>query len=199
MLTRIVVLAIGAFLTGAAGASAQSCLGFPSRDGQVAVAGSWGIPDEVGGDFHADVSGPGSFGFSYRTGVDDGEPSTYEARASYDFYMMEPAICVVGGFRYIDPSGSTVSERLGIPVGFGVGKTLDTGRFATTVYAIPQYMWTREVRTPVVGDEQVEISNEFTGEAGVTVAVLPFFVNGAITVGTIDEDQVFRIRVGLIF
>ena len=196
---RIVVLTAGALLFGAAGASAQACLGYPSRDGQLAVAGSWGTSDEVGGDFHADASGPGSFGFGYRTGLDDGDSSTYEARASYDFYMMEPAICAVAGVRFTDLGSGSVSERLAVPVGFGVGKTLDTGRFATTVYAIPQYMWVREVRTLVPGGEEVETSNEFTGEAGLTVGILPLFINGAITVDTLVDDPVFRIRVGLIF
>ena len=196
---RIVVLAAGGLLLGATGASAQSCLGFPSRDGDVVVAASWDDSDQIGGDFHADVSGPGSFGFAYRTGLDDGDPSEYELRGSYDFYMMEPAICVVGGIRFTDVGSTLVSERLAVPVGFGIGKTLDTGRFSTTVYAIPQYMWVREVRTPPLGGEDVETSNEFTGEAGVTLGVLPFFVNGAFTVGTLDNDSALRIRVGLIF
>lgn len=197
---RLVVLALGGLLMGAATASAQACLGFPSRDGDLVVAGSWDGADEVGGDFHADVTGPGSFGFAYRTGLDDEDLSIYELRTSYDLYLLEPSMCLVAGLRFTDlGSDSEVSERLAVPVGFGVGKTLDTGRFATTVYAIPQYVWLREVRTTAVGGDDVGISNEFTGEAGVTVGVLPVFINGAFTVGTLDSDRAFRIRVGFIF
>ncbi|HUG39728.1 MAG TPA: hypothetical protein VMM12_04550 [Longimicrobiales bacterium] len=199
---RVLVLTTAGILTGAAGAGAQACLGFPTRDGSIAIAASYGDMDgwtEIGGDFHADVSGPGAFGFAYRTGTGEGEPSTYELRGAYDFYLLEPAICVVGGVRFMDVGSAAVSERLGVPVGLGIGKTLDTGRFATTVYAIPQYMWVREVRTGALGDEVVETSNEFTGEAGLTVGILPLFLNGAITLDTLDDEPTFRFRVGLVF
>lgn len=197
----LLALVPAAIMGSAAGAAAQACLGIPSRDGEIAVAGFYGISDEVGGEFHADVSGPGAFGFGYRTGVDDGEPSLYDVRGAYDLYLLDPAICVVGGLRYtdIDVAGSTVSERLAVPVGFGIGKTRDTGRFSTTIYAIPQYMWVREVGTDIEGNEVTDTSNEFTGEAGLTLGFLPFFVNGSITLSTVSDDAAFRIGVGLLF
>lgn len=198
---RVILLATAAFLM-ASTAAAQGCIGFPTRDGAIALAASYADMrgwTEVGGDFHADVSGPGAFGFAYRTGTDDGEPSTYELRGAYEFYLLEPAICAVAGLRYMDVGSASVSERLGVPVGLGIGKTLDTGRFATTVYAVPQYMWVREVRTGALEAEVVQTSNEFTGEAGLTAGVLPLFVNGAITLNTLDHEPSFRLRVGVIF
>ena len=198
---RIVALGTSFLLAGTGLASAQSCLGFPSRDGDLVVAGSYATMDgasEVGGDFHADVSGPTGFGFAYRTGLDDGAPSTYEARISYDLYLLEPSVCVVAGVKYMDAEGTT-AERLGIPVGIGIGKTLDTGRLATTVYAIPQVMWTRAERADALGGDAVDTSTEFVGEAGLTIGLLPVFVNGAITLNTLDDEPSFRIRLGLLF
>lgn len=200
---RLVLLAV-LFLAGSSvGAAAQSCLGFPSRDGDLLVAGAYGLTadggSEVGGEFHADVSGPGAFGFAYRTGLGDTETATYEVRGSYDLYLLEPAICLVAGVRYVDLSSGTTSERLGVPIGIGIGKTMDAGGLATTVYAIPQYMWMREVRTDVLGSELVETSNQFVGEAGVTVGLLPLFVNGALALSTADDEPSFRIRIGLLF
>lgn len=200
---RIFVLTVAALLAGGTAVSAQSCLGLPSRDGGLAVAGSYGWMDggdaEVGGEFHADVTGPAAFGFSYRTGTGDAESSTYEFRGSYDLFLLEPAICVVAGIRYMDVDAGPVSERLGVPVGFGIGKTMDTGRFSTTVYAVPQFMWVREVRTDALGAEDTETSNEFVGEAGATLGILPFFINGAIVLNTLDNEPAFRIRAGLMF
>lgn len=201
-ISRILVLTAAGLLGGATGASAQACLGLPTGDGAVALAGSYTTvegSDEVGGEFNADVTGPGAFGFAYRTDRDDDGPSTYEVRGAYDLYLLEPSICGVAGLRFMDLESGAVSERLGVPVGFGVGKTLGAGRLTATVYAIPQYMWVREVRSGTLGDEEVETSNEFTGEAGVTFGVLPLFVNGAITLDTLGNEPGFRIRLGILF
>lgn len=190
---RTLVLTAAALAGAALPAAAQTCLGIPSRDGALAVLGQYATLEswsEVGGEFHADVSGPGAFGFSYRTGTEDGDPSTYELRGAYDLYLLEPSICLVAGLQYMELDSPAVSERFGIPVGLGLGKTLDTGRFATTVYAIPQYMWVRD---------DVETSNEFVGEAGVTLGILPVLVNGAIVLNTVYDEPAFRIRVGLLF
>lgn len=201
-LSRMAVLTAVALLVGTTGASAQACLGLPTTDGAVALAGSYMTVegrDEVGGEFNADVTGPGAFGFAYRTDLADGRPSTYEVRASYDLYLLEPSICGVAGLRYMDVESGGVSERVGVPVGFGVGKTMDAGRLSATIYAIPQYMWVREVRADALGREDVGTSGGFTGEAGVTAGVLPLFVNGAITLNTLDNEPGFRIRVGVLF
>lgn len=201
---RILLLALipVAALATAGTAAAQACLGIPSRDGAIAVSGSYADLEgrsEVGGEFHADVTGPGAFGFAYHTGTEDDAPSTYEVRGAYDLYLLEPAICAVAGLRYMDVESPAISERLAVPVGFGIGKTLDAGRLAATVYAIPQYMWLREVRTDIEGNEFTDTSNEFTGEAGITLGILPLFINGAITLDTVDDDPAFRIRLGLLF
>lgn len=202
MCTSRILLAASALLVGAAGASAQACLGLPTADGAIALAGSYTTVEgrhEVGGEFNADVTGPGAFGFAYRTGTEDGSPSAYEVRGSYDLYLLEPSICAVAGVRYMDGESGGVSERLGVPLGFGVGKTMDAGRLSATVYAIPQYMWVREVRTDALGGEDVETSSDLTGEAGVTLGVLPLFVNGAITLNSVNNEPGLRIRLGVLF
>ena len=58
--------ATAALLSTAGAAAAQACLGLPTRDGQIAVAGAYGVNDAyntLGGQFHIDVTGPASFGF----------------------------------------------------------------------------------------------------------------------------------------
>ena len=200
-ISRILFLTAGGLLTTIGGAAGQACVGLPTGDGAIALAGSYTAVegrDEVGGEFNADVSGPGAFGFAYRTDLENG-PSTYEVRGAYDLYLLEPAICVVAGVRYTDGASGAVSERLGVPVGFGVGKTLDAGRVSATVYAIPQYVWVREVRRDALGGEEVDTSNAFAGEAGVTLGLLPLFVNGAVTLDTANDEPGLRIRLGLIF
>lgn len=201
IMPRIGVLTTAAFLMGAAGVAAQACLGLPTRDGDIAVAASYAASNgvsEVGGDFHADVSGPGSLGFAYRTGTDDSPGSSYEVRGAYDLYLIEPAVCGVAGVRFTDRTAVTGAERLAVPVGLGIGKTMRGDRLTATVYAIPQYMWVREDRS-APGIEDEDTSHEFTGEAGVTLGLRPLFVNGAITLDTLDDDPAFRVRVGVIF
>ncbi len=198
---RIVILTAAALVAGTAGAAAQACLGLPTRDGSIAVAASHAATNgtsRLGGDFHADVSGPGAFGVAYRRGADDGAGSSYELRGAYDLYLVEPAICGVAGLRFTDRTSDTGAERLAVPVGLGIGKALRGERLTAIVYAIPQYMWVREDRS-VPGLEDVETSNEFTGEAGVTLGILPLFVNGAVILDTLDDDPAFRVRVGVIF
>lgn len=192
------------FLTAAA-ASAQACLGLPSRDGQIAVAAAAGSLDgdtQYGGEFSADVTGPAAFGFGYGGVGADGDRQIFTARASYDFFLLEPAICGVAGVLYDTAPGGDVDHRLGIPVGIGIGKTLRSERFTATVFAVPQYVWTREkvlLLQDVSGDD-VRTSNEFMAEAGVTVGVLPFYVGGSVVVTTFDDnDPGFRIRAGLMF
>ena len=200
-ISRVLLLTAAGLLSPIGGAAGQACVGLPTRDGAIALAGSYTTlegRDEVGGEFNADVSGPGAFGLAYRTGLEDG-PSTYEVRGAYDLYLLEPALCVVAGVRYTDVESGAVSERLGVPLGFGVGKTLGAARVSATVYAIPQYVWLREVRRDALGAEEVDTSNAFAGEAGVTLGFLPLFANAAVTLDTVNDEPGLRIRLGLIF
>ena len=203
---RIILLTLVTLGASATGAAAQACLGLPSRDGQIALAAAYGIGDDfdtLGGDFHADVTGPASLGFSYARDVgdaealpagSDGDVNIYAARAAYELYLLEPSICGVAGIWFRD-SGV---ERLGVPLGIGFGKTLRGERVSTTVYALPQYVWLRE--DPNVAGVDATTSNEFMGEAGVTLGLLPFYVSGGVVVSTIEgEDARFLIRAGLLF
>lgn len=175
-------------LLAAAPAAAQSCLGIPTRDGAIAVVGTYGTRGgsaELGGEFHADVTGPAAFGFAYRTSPDDG-PSTWDARAAYDLFLLEPAVCPVVGVRYIDPAAAGAEGRLGVPLGIGIAKTMDAGPLATTVYAVPQYVW-------------FEDGSEFMAEAGLALRLLPLFLRAAIALDTATDEPGVRLGVGLVF
>lgn len=206
------VLAVAMLLSTAAAAAAQACIGLPTRDGQIAVAGAYSRMDDlnaVGGQFHADVSGPFSLGFGYSRefgrsealldGV-SGDVQIYDARASYELYLLDPSVCVVTGLWYMDNARPGVEERLGVPLGFGFGKTLRGPSASATLYALPQYVWLRQVDDVPDGDERVRTSNEFMGEAGVTFGFAPFYVGGAYLVSTVsDPDSRFMLRAGFIF
>ena len=201
-LTRLILLATAATLTSAGTAAAQACIGIPSRDGEIALAGTYvrgGDRSAVGGEFHADLSGPASVAFGYRTGIDESDQETYEGRAAYQLDLVEPALCAVAGVRFDEDPEAGISERLSVPVGFGVGKTLQTTLFSTTVYAIPQYVWVRETRPDLIdGPSSTETSSAFNGELGLTLGLMPFMLNTALAVNTVDQTAL-RIRLGLVF
>jgi hypothetical protein len=187
----------------AGGSAAQTCLGIPSADGQVAIAASSQRADgdtDFGAEFNADVTGPAAFGFQYGGLGADGDRATYAARASYDFYLVEPAVCAVAGVLYASDPTVSVESRLGVPIGLGVGKTLHAQRFSATVYAVPQYVWLRDTPVSAGGDADPETSNEFMAETGVTFAFRPLYVGGAFTVTTFDGSEPgFRLRAGFLF
>lgn len=191
--------AVAVLTLSAGGAAAQACLGLPTRDGQVAVAGMGDFSeiDRYGAEFNVDVTGPAAIGFSYGADTSDGGRRVFAGRVSYDFFLVEPSICAVAGLRFANDEAPDVDERLGVPVGIGFGKRIRGDRFSTTVFAVPQYVWLREKR---LASDDVVTSNEFQAEAGVTLGFVPFYVGGAIVVTTIDEaDPAFRIRAGLTF
>lgn len=202
-ISRLVLLLAAATLASASTVAAQACIGMPTRDGEIALSGTYLRVDdrsELGGEFHADLSGPASAAFGYRTGTGDSDQTTYEGRLAYELDLVEPSLCGVAGLRYDDDPAPSVSERLSIPVGFGVGKTLHRDLFSTTIYAIPQYVWVRETRTDLVdGPEHTETSNEFSGELGLTFGFMPLLLNTALTVNTVEEEPALRIRLGLVF
>lgn len=196
-------LAGAALLLGATSAAAQACLGLPTRDGEITVAGVYADMDgdtHYGVEMSADVSGPGTFGFGYAGLGSDGDRKIVSARASYDFFLVEPAMCGVAGVFFDDDPAPGVDERLGVPVGVGIGKTLRSPGFSTTVFAVPQYVWLREKPRLEGEDGDAETSHEFMAEAGVTLGLRPFFVGGSVLVDTFEgSDPGFRIRAGLMF
>lgn len=184
-----------------AGLAAQACLGIPSSDGQIAIAGFGTAVDgefELGGEFHVDVTGPASFQIGYDNGHDDGIGRTYSALGAYELYLLDPSICgVAGGFYTSDSVPGT--DQFGITAGFGIGKTLEAERFTATIYAIPRYVYLTE-NVQVNGDDVSENSSEFMAEAGVTFGIAPLFVGGGVTLSTIgDGEPGFRIRAGILF
>ena len=183
--------------------SAQACLGLPSADGQIAVAGAATLMDgEVrpGGEFHVDVTGPASFRAEYDHGHDDGVGRTFSVLGGYELFLLEPSICAVAGALYTTDPAPQVDERLGISAGFGIGKTLRTERLTATVYAVPRYVRLQETVTDLAGVEETVGTNELLAEAGVTVGLAPLYVGGAVVLSTFGEaDAGFRIRVGILF
>lgn len=181
----------------AVGATAQDCLGVPTWDGQIAVAGTGNFADtdRLGAEFSVDVTGPAALGVGYTADATDGPAQVFDARISYDFFLLEPAICAVAGVR-VGGEGPDVDEQLGVPVGFGLGKRLSMDRLSAIVFAVPQYVWLRQ---KMLADGEVVTSNEFQAEAGVTLGYLPLYFGGSLVVSTIDDDPAFRIRAGLAF
>ncbi len=198
----IPVVAVAMAALPAQRAAAQACLGLPTRDGAIAVAAvaDLGQGDAAyGAEFTADVSGPASFRFGY-TDAGDGDARTFTGLASYDFFLVEPSVCAVGGVTYVADPEPHVADRLGVPVGLGIGKTLAYPHYSATIYALPQYVWVREKVTDPLRGETTGTSNEFRAEAGATLALFPFYVGGAVVVSTVgDGDPAFRLRLGLTF
>ena len=203
-MSRIRTFIIAAALLALPAASmAQACLGIPSRDGQIGVFGSYAdVADDgqLGGDFFADITGPASFEFAYRAGNGDADRSTYAVRGAYELYLLAPSICLVGGVLFRDNPALGVDEQLGIPLGFGVGKAASlTDAVSATLFAIPQYVWLREVNTELQdGPERILTSNEFMGEIGLTLGFRPFYAGAGFLISTI-EDPGLRVRLGLVF
>lgn len=197
---RVRVLAAAAALAFIpAGLSAQACLGLPSSDGQIAIAGTGTSMDgelELGGEFHVDVTGPASFRVGYNNGHDDGIGRSFSALGSYEMFLLDPSICAVGGLVYTTDPTPDIDNRFGITLGFGLGKTLEADAFSATIYALPQYVRLQET---TIRDETLH-SNEFMAEAGVTFGFHPFFVGGAVMLSTFgDTDPGLKIRAGLLF
>lgn len=194
------VLAVSGFALVPGALSAQACIGLPSSDGQIGVAFTGTAIDgemELGGEFRVDVTGPAAFRIEYGNGHDDGIGRTYAALASYDFFLLEPSICGVAGVSYTTDPQAGIDDRLGLSVGFGLGKTLEMDRFSTTVYAIPQYV---RVRDSLAGSDESVSANEFMAEAGVTLGFEPLYVGGAVVLSSVgDGEPGFRFRVGLLF
>lgn len=195
--------AVTALLLSAGAAAAQACLGLPTRDGQIAVAatGTHDGDTRFGGEFTADVTGPAAFSFGYGGLGGDDDRQQFTARASYEFYLVDPSVCAIGGVLYEDTPEGAVQERLGVPLGFGIGKTIRGRQLDATVFGIPQYVWLQDERVILPGGEtDTESSNEFMAETGITLGFRSFYVGGSVVVTTFDDsDPGFRIRAGLLF
>lgn len=196
-------LAATALLLSAGAVAGQSCLGLPTRDGQIALAAAAGSLDgetQYGGEFMADVTGPAAFGFGYGGVGADGDRQIFTARASYDFFLLEPDLCAVAGVTFDNAPGGGLDERLGVPIGIGVGKTIRGRAFSTTIFAVPQYVWVREKSALAGADDDIDTSNQFMAEAGVTLRFQALYIGGSAIVTTFDDnDPGFRIRAGLVF
>ena len=210
MRVRVLAVAAAAAALIPTGLAAQACLGLPSADGQLGVAGTGTFVNgdfELGGEFHVDVTGPASFRVGYDNGhletfaTTEGDVETrvgrgYSALGSYELFLLDPSICALGGVTYATDAGPGIDDRFGVALGFGLGKTLEAESFSATIYATPRYLWVRE---STVLDETVD-SNEFMAEAGVTFGFFPFFVGGGVTLSTIDDgDPGLRFRAGILF
>ena len=199
-----IVLSTFLGLAAAGSAAAQACIGLPSRDGQIAATAAYTLSDDhdaLGGEFTVDATGPMSFGFGYSrdVGTDelmgggDRHVTTFDARAAYELYLVDPSICAVGGVWYQD----SAVEQLGVPIGFGFGKTLTGRAVSTTIYAVPQYVWLRE--SPG-GDLDDRTSNEFMARAGVMFGLQQLLFGGDVTVTTFGaDDPRFALRAGFLF
>lgn len=195
-------VAVTALLFTTGGAAAQACLGLPTRDGQIALAAAGSRTDgdtRYGVELAADVSGPTAFAFAY-DGIDgEGDRQVFSGRVTYDFFLVEPEVCAVGGALFDTAPGAGIEDRLGFPVGLGLGKTVPGPGFSATVFAVPQYVWVRETRSEIP-DEKTVSSSEFMAEAGVTLRLLAFYVGGSFLATTFDDsDPGFRLRAGLVF
>lgn len=196
-------LAAATLLFAAGSAAAQACLGLPTRDGQISLAGTAGSLDDdsrFGVEFNADVTGPAAFGFAWDGAGTEGDRQIFTGRVSYDFFLLEPALCAVAGVLYDDAPAPGIDDRLGVPVGIGIGKTLPAERFSATIFAVPQYVWMRESLAVPEGGDDSRTSSEFMAEAGVNLRFLTFYVGGSVLATTFDDaDPGLRLRAGLIF
>lgn len=194
---------------------AQTCFGYPTMDGQYALAGVASFADGsngYGAALNANVSGPLSLEAGYQyIDIDevDTNGNSFFGRGAWELPVASVSLCPFAGVGYSDASEdfgeveASVS-LLTVPVGIGVGK-----RFAASpslfvdLFAQPQFVWMRadfELEGNGGGEIGVDESEtEFGVSIGANLGTSRFYVGGGVNFTTVeDSDAVFDLRVGIV-
>jgi hypothetical protein len=141
------LLAGAVLLIAAPALHGQVCVGVPTHDGQLHLAGVAALGGDapaLGMEFGANFTGYLSSTFAYlRSEGDDGTTDRFDGRFTYEIPVTLPQACPTLGVslsRFDDGS-----ERLTIPVGVGIGgPILFRPNAEVGLHAIPRYLWVQD-------------------------------------------------------
>jgi hypothetical protein len=195
--TRI-LLAATLLLIAAPALPGQVCVGIPTHDGQLHLAGVAALGGDAPGygmEFGANFTGYLSSAFAYlRSEGDEGATDRFDGRFTYEIPVTLPQACPTLGVsltRFDDGS-----ERLTVPVGIGIGGPI---LFRPTVevglHAIPRYLW---VQDRMAGEHTR--TDGFGAELGGSVALGRVFLGGGVSIDTLEGSTTGGIlRLGVSF
>lgn len=210
------LIAAGALVFTASGdALAQVCLGYPTIDGQYALAGTVGFADGAmayGGALNANFTGPfaAEAGYQY-IDIEDVETSgnNFFGRLGYELEVPSVSICPFAGIGYADASEEFEDVELSVsvlsvPVGVGIGKRFEASpSLFFDLFAQPHILWARadiELEGPGGGEIGEDGSETEAGiDIGANLGTSRFFVGGGVNVTTAeDSDPTFNLRIGIV-
>jgi hypothetical protein len=195
-------------------AVAQVCVGVPTRDGDLAFSGTFGITDGAkiyGIGANADVTGPLSLevGYSLITYDDLADnANSFHAGIGLELPGLNFSACPFAGLQYsiLDTQwfGIDVGVRQTVGVvGFGIGKSFAIAPEAQLgLYTVPQFLYLRARITATDGvfsESETNSETEFGASLGFRLASRSFFGGAAVSFSTIeDSDPVFTVTLGII-
>lgn len=193
-----------AALAVAGGASAQTCAGFPTQDGQGSIGAFANFPsdfDQYGAEGSFNLFGPLAVnaGYIYSKDGSDNE-STIRGGVALDldsFLGGLPGISICPNVRadYTSENGVTLWQ---VPIGLGFGATLPVSGpdMTLTPYVIPALVWSHISAGANTSDTQTE----FGIRGGADLNFDRFFLGGQVEwVNGAGNDAVFGVRAGFKF
>jgi len=176
----------------------QVCVGVPTHDGQLHLAGVAALGGDAPGygmEFGANFTGYLSSAFAYlRSEGDDGATDRFDGRFTYEIPVTLPQACPTLGVSFTRFDDG--SERLTVPLGVGIGgPILFRTNLEVGLHAIPRYLW---VQDRLAGGRTR--SDGFGAELGASAALGRFFLGGGVSIDTLEGSTTAGIlRLGVSF
>jgi hypothetical protein len=176
----------------------QVCVGVPTHDGQLHLAGVAALGGDApsyGMEFGANFTGYLSSAFAYlRSEGDDGATDRFDGRFTYEIPVTLPQACPTLGVSFIRFDDG--SERLTVPVGIGIGgPILFRPNLEVGLHAIPRYLWVQDR-----WDGERTRSDGFGAELGGSAAFGRVFLGGGVSIDTLEGSTTAGIlRLGVSF
>jgi hypothetical protein len=195
----------------AEGLSAQACLGIPTRDGSIAMIGSFMLTDGAkgfGGTIHGNLDGPISLQAGYAiTDIDDlgANVNSFHAGFAFEIPDLSFSACPFIGAVYSTWSDSALGleadlTQLVVPIGLGIGKQFAAGpSLGFTIFATPQFFHVRS-KVSIAGFDLAsgtDSASEFGLELGFRLGTSAAFGGAGVSFTSVDEsDPVFNVVLG---
>lgn len=214
---RTLLLVVTLWLSGVVEATAQTCLGIASMDGQTALAMGAGFSQQnrlygisVAADLHGPLSLSGSWALVKSRDISTNGDDLGVALA---FVLPVPRsfLCPTLGaafsrFQRFDGRALVTISRTLVPVGLSVGERIAVGSaLSLTGYATPRFFLTRTSLAYESGDfigtdeEGALKGSEFGLDAGLRLSSRTIFLGGAFGLTTLDDDDPrFTATVGML-
>lgn len=200
------------FIVTASESLAQSCIGMPIRDGQMALQGeatgrSGEAGLDLGGRVGVNFNTPFSLDFAVaRPEFDTGRGTTASSRVAFEIVDYEPSVCPYAGVEYENRPGLADDEadtRVLLPIGIGFGKSVGSARLLTlSLFAAPELVFLpgeepedatgffREIRARTMG----------RGALGLVMGTPFLYGTAGVRLTTVAEDDpLFSLAIGMIF